>query len=181
MREAAPVSTTYALGLIFHVPPIVTVPIIQKRSDVALGKVRMGNGKMTRVAPRMKRLKYSCKSEESAHAAASRCSDTDSDTPHVLELRKKIHDSNIDHVAAAEQAIMSWFNEIKTGYMPQKSGQQNLHLPLNNLPNFGKMMWESLSYVGCAVVRCTSFTNVGKSDAETGNEEVVSKRKLSNC
>ncbi|EYC23095.1 hypothetical protein Y032_0016g3120 [Ancylostoma ceylanicum] len=44
--------------------------------------------------------------------------------------------------------------------MPQKSGQQNLHLPLNNLPNFGKMMWESLSYVGCAVVRCTSFTNV---------------------
>ncbi|RCN52168.1 hypothetical protein ANCCAN_01598 [Ancylostoma caninum] len=44
--------------------------------------------------------------------------------------------------------------------MFQRTGSQNLYLPKFNIPNFGKMMWDSNSYIGCAVVRCSSFTNV---------------------
>ncbi|RCN36706.1 hypothetical protein ANCCAN_17411 [Ancylostoma caninum] len=44
--------------------------------------------------------------------------------------------------------------------MHQSTGSQRLSLPNPHISNFAKMMWDSHTHVGCAVVKCLFFTNV---------------------
>ncbi|RCN36705.1 hypothetical protein ANCCAN_17410, partial [Ancylostoma caninum] len=73
------------------------------RSQVAQGKIRMGNGRMTPEAASMTRLEYSCEMETSANRIAYLCNDSDSNTQDVVEIRKILRNRTINPVAAAEQ------------------------------------------------------------------------------
>ncbi|RCN36301.1 hypothetical protein ANCCAN_17811 [Ancylostoma caninum] len=40
--------------------------------------------------------------------------------------------------------------------MNQTTGSQNIWLPQQNIPNFAKMVWDSHTEIGCAIVKCGS-------------------------
>ncbi|KAL6744420.1 hypothetical protein Aduo_017356 [Ancylostoma duodenale] len=135
------------------------------RRRVAEGRVRMSNGKMTRKATKMRKLKYDCSLEMSAYKSAKRCEDTVGNTT-VAENRKIYNKISSNFALTAEQVVFyDWFqNEITRngGHMKQQTGSQNLFLPKLGIPNFAKMVWDSHEKIGCVVHVCTrkNFTNV---------------------
>ncbi|EYC01643.1 hypothetical protein Y032_0105g3668 [Ancylostoma ceylanicum] len=105
---------------------------------------------------------YKCELEKSAYAAAQNCAKEGSTTPGVDEVWHVIDSSMSDMKAAAEQAITTWFSQITTkgNYMMQKTGQQNILMRTPDIANFAKMVWDSHTDVGCAIVKCNAATKV---------------------
>ncbi|EYC01641.1 hypothetical protein Y032_0105g3668 [Ancylostoma ceylanicum] len=103
---------------------------------------------------------YKCELEKSAYAAAQNCAKEGSTTPGVDEVWHVIDSSMSDMKAAAEQAITTWFSQITTkgNYMMQKTGQQNILMRTPDIANFAKMVWDSHTDVGCAIVKCNAAT-----------------------
>ncbi|RCN36302.1 SCP-like protein [Ancylostoma caninum] len=130
----------------------------KRRSAVAKGTVKMGNNRMCRNATQMWKLEYKCELEASAYKAAQGCSKSASNTEGVDEVWHVFDNAMNNLKDAANQTVDIWYKEIKTGYMNQTTGSQNLWLPALNIPNFAKMVWDSHKEIGCAIVKCPSAT-----------------------
>ncbi|EPB73727.1 SCP-like protein [Ancylostoma ceylanicum] len=128
------------------------------RSEVAQGRLTMGDGKKARVANKMRKLEYDCPLEMSAYKIAKLCDDSMSNE-NFAENRMKLPNS-IEFTNAPKKAMEAWYKEIKTGHMNQATGSQNLLLPTLNITNYAKMIWDSHEKVGCAVFQCKTTKNV---------------------
>ncbi|KAK6727197.1 hypothetical protein RB195_005109 [Necator americanus] len=131
----------------------------QIRSRVAGGRFFSSSQVYARQASKMIRLSYGCDAEASAHRAAQSCSTSNSGTT-TAEARYAYQGVDVIYETALRTAIANWRDEINTGRLPQRSTETNIYQTNLGIPNLAMMIWDTHVYVGCSIVRCTTFTNV---------------------
>ncbi|KAL6736290.1 hypothetical protein Aduo_006658 [Ancylostoma duodenale] len=99
----------------------------------------------------MKLTNYDCNLEKDAYSTAHSCPSAD---PKVDNENWFTTTDVANKRQAAEKAVASWYNEITTGYMDQKTGSQNLLMPNFNITHFARIVWGTNTQIGCAVHRC---------------------------
>ncbi|EYC26841.1 hypothetical protein Y032_0010g992 [Ancylostoma ceylanicum] len=117
----------------------------------------MGDKKPARSANKMNKLAYNCTLENEAFEAAQQKPTTSSVKNENVFVIKK---AGVESLAAAKQVLRKWYQEIETGAMRQATGTMNIYTPELKLPNFAKMVWDSITEVGCAVHSVESSTYV---------------------
>ncbi|RCN32025.1 SCP-like protein [Ancylostoma caninum] len=125
----------------------------EKRAEIAKGLVKMGDGKMARPCPRMKKfVKYNCELEAAAYATASGCKTADPNA----ENENWFKTAAANRKDAVSKAMAAWFGEItaNNAHMQQTTGSQNLLLPQLNITHFARMVWDTNTEMGCSVVQC---------------------------
>ncbi|RCN46883.1 SCP-like protein [Ancylostoma caninum] len=132
----------------------------QARATIAKGGVKMGDGKMSRPCPRMKKFdikNYDCKLEEVAYATAAKCQ-----TEVYVQNENWFMASTkaTNRKLAAREAVEHWYNEIKSGHMEQKTGSQNLLMPSFKIDHFARMVWDTNTQIGCAAHKCGKIYHV---------------------
>ncbi|KAL6736288.1 hypothetical protein Aduo_006656 [Ancylostoma duodenale] len=127
----------------------------QYRAATAKGEVMMKNGKHTRKCPMMKKLSYNCDLEKTAYAIAERCLSADPNTNNENWFATTTTAATNKRMAA-EQAVASWYNEIKNGSMEQEIGSQNLLLPRLGVTHFARMVWGTNDKIGCGIYKCNN-------------------------
>ncbi|EYC08179.1 hypothetical protein Y032_0067g33 [Ancylostoma ceylanicum] len=131
----------------------------QYRSQLAQGFVKMRNGN-ARQASKMRRMTYDCPAEASAHSSAAQCRNAAASSANYDENFYAINSNTIEHNTAAREAANTWGLEISTRTMPQGDTERNMYSSSLGIPNFANMVWETHSGVGCAIVRCSTRTNI---------------------
>ncbi|RCN32027.1 SCP-like protein [Ancylostoma caninum] len=125
----------------------------EKRAAIAKGEVKMGNGKMARRCPRMKKfVRYNCTLEVAAYEKAKTCPTADPNIENVSCFLSNARNKKL----AAREAMDAWFGEISksNAHMEQATGSQNLLLPALNIRQFARMVWDRNAEMGCGIAEC---------------------------
>ncbi|RCN50651.1 SCP-like protein [Ancylostoma caninum] len=130
------------------------------RRQLAQGEVTMGNGAKARQASKMRKMVYNCAAEASARSSAVQCRSSAVSLADYAENLYVIPSNTIEHKTAARMAANGWWSEIDTHFMLQSDFQRNLYSSSLGIQNFTNMAWETHEKFGCAIVRCSSKTNV---------------------
>ncbi|RCN29835.1 SCP-like protein [Ancylostoma caninum] len=131
----------------------------QHRAATAKGEVKMKNGKNARKCPMMKKLKYDCDLEKAAYATAERCLTADPNTNNENWFTTTTNAASSKRIAA-EQAVKSWYDEIKNGSLEQEPGNQNLLFPRLGVTHFARMVWGTNDKIGCGIHKCNNNWHV---------------------
>ncbi|KAK6756495.1 hypothetical protein RB195_014730 [Necator americanus] len=132
----------------------------QIRTRVAQGSFALKDGKYARRASKMIELKYNCDAESSANDWAKQCKDSDSYSNKYDEIRYVYKGTNTDLEAITRSAINVWRKEAETGSFLQGPNDKNVYQSALGIPNLAKIVWDDHKELGCAVVKCSDFTNV---------------------